>query len=165
MLYLQSIGQTGLNVVFDLPTHRGYDPDHPMALGEVGKNGVPISCLEDMVALLRGIDLNRLSISVVESSSTAIIMAFFVAAIRQLGFQERLVAGSIQNDVLKEYIGVGSSFIFPPTAGFKLAEDVIEYCTKNMPKFHLLISLILSIPIKILITGIPYRTHRKTVLL
>jgi|TARA_B100001971_G_C18264100_1_gene590077 methylmalonyl-CoA mutase N-terminal domain/subunit len=137
LLYLQSIGQTGLNVVFDLPTHRGYDPDHPMALGEVGKNGVPISCLEDMVALLRGIDLNKLSISVVESSSTAIIMAFFVAAIKQLGFQEEVVAGSIQNDVLKEYIGVGSSFIFPPKAGFKLAEDVIEYCTKNMPKFHL----------------------------
>lgn len=135
--YLQSIGQTGLNVVFDVPTHRGYDPDDPMADGEVGKNGVPIANLDDMLALLDGIDLDRLSISVVESSSTVIIMAYFVAATKKLGYDVSKVAGSIQNDVLKEYTGVGSSFIFPPKAGFKLAEDVIEYCAGNMPKFHL----------------------------
>jgi methylmalonyl-CoA mutase N-terminal domain/subunit len=135
--YLQSIGQTGLNVVFDVPTHRGFDPDDPMAMGEVGKNGVPVANLDDMLALLDGLDLDRLSISVVESSSTVIIMAFFVAAVRKLGFDVSKVAGSIQNDALKEYTGVGSSFIFPPRAGFKLAEDVIEYCANNMPKFHL----------------------------
>jgi methylmalonyl-CoA mutase N-terminal domain/subunit len=135
--YLQSIGQTGLNVVFDTPTHRGYDPDDPMAMGEVGKNGVPVANLGDMLALLDGLDLDELSISVVESSSTVIIMAYFVAAARQLGFDVSQIAGSIQNDALKEYTGVGSSFIFPPRAGFKLAEDVIEFCANNMPKFHL----------------------------
>jgi methylmalonyl-CoA mutase N-terminal domain/subunit len=135
--YLQSLGQTGLNVVFDLPTHRGYDPDHPLALGEVGKNGVPAAKLEDMVHLLEGLDLNQLSISVVESSSTVIILAYFVAAARSLGFDIAQISGSIQNDVLKECTGVGSSFIFPPRAGFKLAEDVIEFCAQNMPRFNL----------------------------
>ncbi|WP_202319622.1 acyl-CoA mutase large subunit family protein [Archaeoglobus neptunius] len=133
--YLLSQGQTGLSVAFDLPTQIGYDSDHPMALGEVGKVGVAIDTLQDMEILFNGIPLGKVSTSMTINSTCAQILSMYVAVAEQQGVERSGLRGTVQNDMLKEYIARGT-YIFPPEPSLRLATDIIMFCAKEMPKWN-----------------------------
>lgn len=133
--YLLEQGQTGLSVAFDLPTQMGYDSDHKICRGEVGKCGVAISSLKDMEVLFDSIQLNKVSTSMTINSTAMILLAMYVAVAEKQGIDQRELAGTIQNDILKEYIARGT-YIYPPKESMRLVTDVFEYCSKNMPKWN-----------------------------
>ncbi len=133
--YLLEQGQTGLSVAFDLPTQLGYDSDHPLAEGEVGKVGVAISSLEDMDILFDGIPLDRVSVSMTINAPAAILLAMMVALARKRNIDPKLLRGTIQNDILKEYIARGT-YVFPPKPSMRLITDTFEYCAENVPKWN-----------------------------
>ncbi len=133
--YLLEQGQTGLSIAFDLPTQTGYDADHPLALGEVGKVGVPISSLRDMETLLDGIPLDKVSTSMTINSTASILLCLYVAVARKQGVQPDKLNGTIQNDILKEYIARGT-YIYPPKPSMRLIVDVFKYCAQNVPRWN-----------------------------
>jgi len=133
--YLLEQGQTGLSVAFDLPTQIGYDADDPMAQGEVGKVGVSISCLEDMETLFRHIPLDKVSSSMTINAPAAILLAMYIAVARRQGVEARTLRGTIQNDILKEYIARGT-YIFPPVQSMRLVTDVLRYCKGEVPHWN-----------------------------
>ena len=133
--FLIGQGQTGLSVAFDLPTQMGYDSDHKMARGEVGKVGVAISSLKDMEVLFSGISLDKVSTSMTINSTAPILLAEYMAVAEQQGSQPVALRGTVQNDVLKEYVARGT-YIFPPEASLRLTIDLIEYCSKEMPRWN-----------------------------
>jgi methylmalonyl-CoA mutase, N-terminal domain len=133
--YLLAQGQTGLSVAFDLPTQIGYDADHPLALGEVGRVGVAISSLADMESLLDGIPLDRVSISMTINAPASILLAMVVAVARKQGVDPMLLRGTVQNDILKEYIARGT-YIFPPAPSMRLVTDVFRYCAGEVPHWN-----------------------------
>ena len=133
--YLLEQGQTGLSVAFDLPTLMGYDADAPEAEGEVGKCGVSISSLEDMESLFRDIPLGDVSVSMTINSPAAVIWAMYLAVAERQGAAPSSLSGTLQNDILKEYIAQ-KEFIFPPRPSMRLVTDVIEYATRHTPKYN-----------------------------
>jgi len=133
--YLLALGQTGLSVAFDLPTQMGYDADHPRAQGEVGRSGVTISTLEDMERLLQGIPLDRVSLSMTINATAMILLALVIAVADRRGTPRAKLSGTVQNDVLKEYIARGT-YIYPPAASLKIATDVIEFCAEEVPSWN-----------------------------
>tara|TARA_B100001250_G_scaffold410609_1_gene437399 strand:+ start:378 stop:1910 length:1533 start_codon:yes stop_codon:yes gene_type:complete len=133
--YLISEGASGLSVAFDLPTQTGYDSDHPISDGEVGKVGVPISSLADMEILLDKIPLDKISISMTINSTAAILLAFLIAVADKKNIEREKLSGTIQNDILKEYIARGT-FIFPPKESMRLVTDVFEFCSDSMPRWN-----------------------------
>jgi methylmalonyl-CoA mutase N-terminal domain/subunit len=134
-LYLLSQGQTGLSVAFDLPTLMGYDADHAASEGEVGKCGVAISSLEDMENLFRGIPLGDVTVSMTINSPAPILWAMYLAVGEQQGVDWSRLSGTLQNDILKEYIAQ-KEYIFPPRPSMRLVTDVIEYSTRHVPRFN-----------------------------
>src|SRR5512145_2897172 len=133
--YLLEHGTTGLSVAFDLPTQIGYDSDDPHAAGEVGRVGVAIDSLEDMEALLDGIPLERVSTSMTINATAAILLALYVAVARRRGLAESALAGTVQNDILKEYVARGT-YIHPPAASLRLATDVFAFADAEMPQWN-----------------------------
>ncbi len=133
--FLLDQGQTGLSVAFDLPTQIGYDSDDPLAEGEVGKVGVAISSLRDMEKLFDGIPLDRVSTSMTINSPAAVLLAMVIAAAQKQGIDESKLRGTIQNDILKEYIARGT-YIFPPKPSMRLITDVFQYCQSNIPNWN-----------------------------
>jgi methylmalonyl-CoA mutase N-terminal domain/subunit len=133
--YLLSLGQTGLSVAFDLPTQMGYDADHPRAQGEVGRVGVAISTLEDMERLLQGIPLDRVSLSMTINATAMILLALVVAVADRRGIPREKLSGTVQNDVLKEYIARGT-YIYPPSSSLKIATDIFEFCADEVPQWN-----------------------------
>ncbi len=133
--YLLAQGQTGLSVAFDLPTQMGYDPDHPLAEGEVGKVGVSIASLDDMVALFDQIPLERVSTSMTINATASILLALYIAAGRRQGVAEDALDGTVQNDILKEYIARGT-YIYPPGPSLRLVTDLMAYCAEHVPKWN-----------------------------
>ncbi|MHA1209008.1 MAG: acyl-CoA mutase large subunit family protein [Candidatus Freyarchaeota archaeon] len=133
--YLIEQGQTGLSVAFDLPTQMGYDSDHPLARGEVGRVGVIIDTLKDMETLFEGIPLDKVSTSMTINAPTAIILAMYIAVAQKQGVDVSKLRGTVQNDILKEYVARGT-YIFPPEPSMRLVADVIEYCAENMPNWN-----------------------------
>ena len=130
-----AMGQKGLSVAFDLATHRGYDSDHPRVTGDVGKAGVAIDSVEDMKILFDGIPLDQMSVSMTMNGAVLPIMAFYIVAAEEQGVSPDQLAGTIQNDILKEYM-VRNTYIFPPEMSMKIIADIFEYTSKNMPKFN-----------------------------
>ena len=128
-------GQKGLSVAFDLPTHRGYDPDHPRVVGDVGKAGVSICSLENMKVLFDGIPLNKMSVSMTMNGAVLPIMAFYINAGLEQGAKLEEMAGTIQNDILKEFM-VRNTYIYPPAFSMKIISDIFEYTSQKMPKFN-----------------------------
>jgi methylmalonyl-CoA mutase N-terminal domain/subunit len=133
--YLLAQGNTGLSVAFDLPTQIGYDPDDPRALGEVGRVGVSIASLEDMETLFDGIPLDRVSTSMTINATAAILLALYVAAARRRGVDAAALSGTVQNDILKEYVARGT-YIFPPEPSLRLVTDVVAYCAQHVPRWN-----------------------------
>ncbi|HEX4921297.1 MAG TPA: methylmalonyl-CoA mutase family protein [Candidatus Bathyarchaeia archaeon] len=133
--YLISHGETGLSTAFDLPTQLGLDSDHPRAEGEVGKVGVAISSIEDMRRLFDGIDLGKVSTSMTINSTAPILLSLYASVGLDQGVDQKLLRGTTQNDILKEYIA-RNTYIYPPEASLRLAVDLIEYCARNMPHWH-----------------------------
>ena len=133
--YLLQQGQTGLSVAFDLPTLMGYDADHAMSVGEVGKCGAPISSLEDMEILFRGIPLGDVSVSMTINSPASVLWAMYLAVAGQQGVDWSRVSGTLQNDILKEYIAQ-KEYIFPPRPSMRLVTDTIEFGARHTPKFN-----------------------------
>jgi methylmalonyl-CoA mutase N-terminal domain/subunit len=133
--YLLGQGQTGLSVAFDLPTQIGYDSDHPMAEGEVGRVGVAIDSLRDMERLFDGIPLDHVSTSMTINATAAILLALYVAVARKQGVAPRLLQGTVQNDILKEYIARGT-YIYPPKPSMRLTTDIFAYATDHLPKWN-----------------------------
>ncbi|WP_291962370.1 methylmalonyl-CoA mutase [Maribacter sp.] len=128
-------GQKGLSVAFDLPTHRGYDSDHERVVGDVGKAGVAIDTVEDMKVLFDGIPLNEMSVSMTMNGAVLPIMAFYIVAAEEQGVSLDQLAGTIQNDILKEFM-VRNTYIYPPKPSMQLVADIFEYTSKHMPKFN-----------------------------
>ncbi len=133
--YLLQQGQTGLSVAFDLPTQIGYDPDHPLAEGEVGKVGVSIASLEDMETLFDGIPLDRVSTSMTINATAAILLALYIAVARRQGVDIKKLSGTTQNDILKEYIARGT-YIYPPRPSLRLVTDIFAYCSASLPEWN-----------------------------
>jgi methylmalonyl-CoA mutase N-terminal domain/subunit len=133
--FLLDQGQTGLSVAFDLPTQIGYDSDDPIARGEVGKVGVSISSLDDMEDLFRGIPLDKVSTSMTINAPASILLAMYIAVAKRQGVETRLLRGTIQNDILKEYIARGT-YIFPPQPSMRLITDVFRYCQAEVPHWN-----------------------------
>ncbi len=133
--YLLAQGQTGLSVAFDLPTQIGYDADDPICLGEVGKVGVAISSLADMETLLDGIPLDRVSISMTINAPAAILLAMVIAVAKRQGVDPKTLRGTVQNDILKEYIARGT-YIFPPAPSMRLITDLFRYCATETPNWN-----------------------------
>ncbi|EGL83405.1 methylmalonyl-CoA mutase, large subunit [Caldalkalibacillus thermarum TA2.A1] len=133
--YLLRQGQTGLSVAFDLPTQIGYDSDDPMARGEVGKVGVAIDSLEDMETLFEGIPLDQVSTSMTINAPAAILLAMYIAVAEKQGVPAEKLSGTIQNDILKEYIARGT-YIFPPQPSMRLITDIFAYCSRHVPKWN-----------------------------
>jgi methylmalonyl-CoA mutase N-terminal domain/subunit len=133
--YLLAQGQTGLSVAFDLPTQIGYDSDHAMAAGEVGKVGVAISSLADMELLMKEIPLEKVTTSMTINATAAVLLAFYVALAKKQGADLSKVGGTTQNDILKEYIARGT-YIFPPDGSMRLITDVFAYCKDNLPAWN-----------------------------
>jgi len=128
-------GQKGLSVAFDLATHRGYDSDHPRVKGDVGKAGVAIDTVEDMKVLFEDIPLDKMSVSMTMNGAVLPIMAFYIVAAKEQGVLPEQLSGTIQNDILKEFM-VRNTYIYPPTPSMKIISDIFEYTSKNMPKFN-----------------------------
>jgi methylmalonyl-CoA mutase N-terminal domain/subunit len=133
--YLLDQGQTGLSVAFDLPTQMGYDSDAPQAAGEVGRVGVPISSLADMEILLDGLPLGEVSTSMTINSTAPILLALYVAAAEKHGVERARIAGTTQNDILKEYIARGT-WIYPPAASMRLVTDIFEFASRELPRWN-----------------------------
>jgi len=133
--YLLEQGQTGLSVAFDLPTQIGYDSDHSMALGEVGKVGVAVDSLKDMEMLFDGIPLDKVSTSMTINAPANILLAMYIAVAEKQGVSLNKLKGTIQNDILKEYIARGT-YIFPPSPSMRLITDIFEFCFKEMPQWN-----------------------------
>ena len=133
--YLLKQGNTGLSVAFDLPTQMGYDSDHPMARGEVGKVGVAIASLRDMEALFDGIPLDRVSTSMTINATAIVLLALYVAVAESQGVAAKGLRGTVQNDILKEYIA-RSTYIYPPEGSMRLTVDLIEHCARHMPSWN-----------------------------
>ncbi|HCF56469.1 MAG TPA: methylmalonyl-CoA mutase [Myxococcales bacterium] len=133
--YLLEQGTTGLSVAFDLPTQIGYDSDHPMSRGEVGKVGVAIDSLADMEVLFDSIPLDKVSTSMTINAPAAVLFAMYVAVAEKQGVKPEQINGTIQNDVLKEYVARGT-YIFPPRPSLRLTTDIFAWCAKNAPKFN-----------------------------
>ena len=133
--YLLEQGQTGLSVAFDLPTQTGYDSDHDMASGEVGRAGVPISSLADMEVLFDKIPLDQVSTSMTINSTASILLALYVAVGKRQGVSHDKLNGTLQNDILKEYIARGT-YIYPPRPSMRLVTDVFQYCSENVPRWN-----------------------------
>ncbi len=128
-------GQKGLSVAFDLATHRGYDSDNPRVAGDVGKAGVAIDSVEDMKLLFDGIPLDEMSVSMTMNGAVLPVMAFFIVAGEEQGVRARSSAGTIQNDILKEF-AVRNTYIYPPEPSMRIVSDIIGYCAREMPKFN-----------------------------
>lgn len=128
-------GQKGLSVAFDLPTHRGYDSDHERVVGDVGKAGVAIDTVEDMKILFDGIPLDKMSVSMTMNGAVLPIMAFYIVAAEEQGVSKEELSGTIQNDILKEFM-VRNTYIYPPKPSMQLVADIFEYTSKHMPKFN-----------------------------
>ena len=128
-------GQKGLSVAFDLPTHRGYDSDHERVVGDVGKAGVAIDSVEDMKLLFDGIPLDQMSVSMTMNGAVLPIMAFYIVAAKEQGVDLKDLSGTIQNDILKEFM-VRNTYIYPPEDSMKIVSDIFEYTSKYMPKFN-----------------------------
>ncbi len=133
--FLLQQGQTGLSVAFDLPTQIGYDADDPLAEGEVGKVGVSISSLEDMLRLFNGIPLDAVSTSMTINAPAAILLAMYIAAAKRSNVETQSLRGTIQNDILKEYVARGT-YIFPPRHSMRLITDVFQYCREQVPRWN-----------------------------
>ena len=133
--YLLSQGVSGLSVAFDLPTQIGYDSDHPLADGEVGKVGVAIDSLEDMEVLFNGISLDKVSSSMTINASGFILLALYIALAKKQGANLQQLTGTIQNDILKEYAARGT-YIYPPQASMRIITDIFEWCAKEVPKWN-----------------------------
>jgi methylmalonyl-CoA mutase N-terminal domain/subunit len=133
--YLLEQGQTGLSVAFDLPTQIGYDSDDPLAVGEVGKVGVAISSLEDMERLFDGIPLDRVSTSMTINAPAVVLLAMYVAVAKKQGVDSRQLRGTVQNDILKEYIARGT-YIYPPGPSMRLITDLFRYCHEHVPRWN-----------------------------
>jgi methylmalonyl-CoA mutase N-terminal domain/subunit len=133
--YLLGQGTTGLSMAFDLPTQVGYDSDDPRSLGEVGRVGVAIDSLEDMETLLEGIPLDRVSTSMTINSTASILLALYVAVARRRGVPEEALSGTVQNDILKEYVARGT-WIYPPEPSLRLVTDVCAYCADRVPRWN-----------------------------
>ena len=128
-------GQKGLSVAFDLPTHRGYDSDHPRVTGDVGKAGVAIDTVEDMKVLFDQIPLDKMSVSMTMNGAVIPVMAFYIVAAMEQGVDLKSLSGTIQNDILKEFM-VRNTYIYPPSHSMRLIGDIFQYTSKNMPKFN-----------------------------
>jgi methylmalonyl-CoA mutase len=128
-------GQTGLSVAFDLATHRGYDSDHPRVMGDVGKAGVAVDSVEDMKILFEGIPLNNISVSMTMNGAVLPVLAAFIVAAEEQGVEQSKLTGTIQNDILKEYM-VRNTYIYPPEPSMRIVADIIEYTSLHMPKFN-----------------------------
>ena len=128
-------GQTGLSVAFDLATHRGYDSDHPRVVGDVGKAGVAIDTVEDMAILFDGIPLEQMSVSMTMNGAVLPIMAMYIVAAEEQGVSPQQLAGTLQNDILKEFM-VRNTYIYPPEPSMQIVADIISYSTERMPKFN-----------------------------
>lgn len=128
-------GQKGLSVAFDLPTHRGYDSDHPRVVGDVGKAGVAIDSVEDMKLLFQDIPLDKMSVSMTMNGAVLPIMAFYIVAAEEQGVLPKDLTGTIQNDILKEFM-VRNTYIYPPEPSMQIVADIFEYCNKHMPQFN-----------------------------
>jgi methylmalonyl-CoA mutase N-terminal domain/subunit len=133
--YLLGHGTTGLSVAFDLPTQMGYDADHPLAEGEVGKVGVSISSLEDMRTLFDGIPLERITTSMTINATASILLALYIAVAREQGADVRKLSGTVQNDILKEYIARGT-YIYPPQPSMRIITDLFRYCAEEVPRWN-----------------------------
>jgi len=133
--YLLKNGQTGLSIAFDLPTQIGYDSDHPMSHGEVGKVGVAIDTLQDMEILFDGIPLDKVSTSMTINAPAAILLAMYIAVAEKQGISKTELNGTIQNDILKEYVARGT-YIFPPLPSMRLITDIFDYCSQELPKWN-----------------------------
>ncbi|MEM2675550.1 MAG: methylmalonyl-CoA mutase family protein [Candidatus Bathyarchaeia archaeon] len=133
--YLLSQGQTGLSVAFDFPTQVGYDCDHPMARGEVGRAGVSVSTLRDMEIIFDGIPLDRITTSMTINAPAAVLLAMYIVVGEKQGIPRNMLDGTVQNDILKEYVARGM-YIFPPKPSMRLVTDIFEYCAKNVPKWN-----------------------------
>lgn len=128
-------GTTGLSVAFDLPTQMGYDSDHIMSTGEVGKVGVAISSLEDMELLLKDLPLAEISTSMTINATAGILLAFYIAVARKRGIDQKVLKGTIQNDLLKEYLARGT-YIYPPKQSLRIITDIFDYCTREVPEWN-----------------------------
>ena len=133
--YLLAQGQTGLSVAFDLPTQIGYDSDHPQSRGEVGKVGVPICSLADMETLFDGIPLDQVSTSMTINATAPVLLCLYLAAAKRQGVLPGKVSGTLQNDILKEYIARGT-YAFPPRPSMRLVVDIFKYCAENLPRWN-----------------------------
>jgi methylmalonyl-CoA mutase len=128
-------GQQGLSVAFDLPTHRGYDSDHPRAFADVGKAGVAVDSVQDMKVLFEGIPLDRISVSMTMNGAVLPVLAFYIVAAEEQGVKLEQLSGTIQNDILKEYM-VRNTYIYPPSPSMRIIADIFSFTSKNMPKFN-----------------------------
>src|SRR5690348_4612469 len=128
-------GQMGLSVAFDLATHRGYDSDHPRVVGDVGKAGVAIDSVEDMKILFDGVPLERMSVSMTMNGAVLPVLASFIVAGEEQGVPRAQLTGTIQNDILKEFM-VRNTYIYPPTPSMRICADIIQYTSQEMPKFN-----------------------------
>ena len=133
--YLLEHGVTGLSVAFDLPTQIGYDSDHPLAAGEVGRVGVAIDSIEDMATLFNGIPLDQVSTSMTINATAIILLALYIAVGKRQGVAPATLAGTVQNDILKEYIARGT-YIYPPRASLRLVTDIIGFCEREVPRWN-----------------------------
>jgi len=128
-------GQKGLSIAFDLATHRGYDSDHPRVAGDVGKAGVAVDSIEDMQVLFDGIPLDQMSVSMTMNGSVLPVLAGYIVAAEEQGVSQDKLAGTIQNDILKEYL-TRNTYIYPPTPSMRIVSDIIGYCSKHMPRYN-----------------------------
>ena len=128
-------GQKGLSVAFDLPTHRGYDSDHPRVVGDIGKAGVPIDSVEDMKILFDGIPLDKMSVSMTMNGAVLPVLAGYIVAAEEQGVSQEKLMGTIQNDILKEYL-TRNTYIYPPEPSMRIVSDIIGYCSRHMPKYN-----------------------------
>src|SRR5438067_6291657 len=133
--YLLANGTTGLSVAFDLPTQIGMDSDHPMSLGEVGKVGVAIDSIEDMERLFSGIDLTKISTSMTINATASILLALYVAVAKRRGADTRKLSGTVQNDVLKEYIARGT-YIYPPAQAMRIITNMFAWANEHVPEWN-----------------------------
>ncbi|MDT2039376.1 MAG: methylmalonyl-CoA mutase family protein, partial [Planktomarina sp.] len=130
-----SAGQQGVSVAFDLATHRGFDSDHPRVVGDVGKAGVAIDSVEDMKTLFDGIPLDKISVSMTMNGAVIPVLASFIVAAEEQGVEKASLSGTIQNDILKEFM-VRNTYIYPPDPSMRIVADIIEFTAAEMPKFN-----------------------------
>src|SRR5262252_5469552 len=133
--YLLANGVNGLSVAFDLPTQMGYDSDHPLAAGEVGRVGVAIDSLDDMSTLFDGIPLDRVSTSMTINATAIVLLSLYIAAARRQGVEPAKLAGTVQNDILKEYVARGT-YIYPPRASLRIVTDIFSFCERELPQWN-----------------------------